>query len=69
MGKKKFAGNGMSRTAMLFKIANIAGHNLTVVEMNKFKDINPRRLESVYNEVVRMGDAGNARLALALFLK
>lgn len=69
MSKKKFAGNGMSRTAMLFKIATIAGHKLTVVEMNKVKEINPRRLESVYNEVVRMGDAGNAQLALSLFLK
>ena len=26
----KFAGNGLSRTAMLFKIANMAGHRLTV---------------------------------------
>ena len=69
MSKKIFAGNGLSRTAMLFKIATIAGHKLTVVEMNKVKEINPRRLESVYNEVVRMGDAGSAQLALSLFLK
>lgn len=69
MSKKIFAGNSLSRTAMLFKIATIAGHKLTVPEMNKFKDVNPRRLEQVYNEVVRMNDAGNAKLALSLFLK
>lgn len=69
MSKKVFAGNGLSRTAMLFKIATIAGHKLTVPEMNKFKEVNPRRLESVYKEAVRMGDAGNAQLALSLFLK
>lgn len=69
MSKKIFAGNGLSRTAMLFKIATIAGHKLTVPEINKFKDVNPRRLEHVYNEVVRMNDAGNAKFALSLFLK
>lgn len=68
MSKKKFAGNGLSRTAMLFKIATIAGHKLTIVELNKFKEVNPRRLEQVYNEVVRMNDAGNAMFALKLFL-
>ena len=68
MSKKTFAGNGLSRTAMLFKIATIAGHKLTVPEMNKFKEVNPRRLEQVYNEVVRMNDAGNAMFALKLIL-
>lgn len=68
MSKKIFAGNGLSRTAMLYKIANIAGHKLTPVDMNKFKEVNPRRLEQVYNEVVRMNDAGNAMFALKLFL-
>lgn len=67
--KSPFAGNGLSRTAMLFKIATIAGHKLTVPEMNKFKEVNPRSLERVYNEVVRVGDAGNALFALRLILK
>ena len=64
-----FAGNGLSRTVMIFKIANIAGHKLTPPEMNKFKDINPRSLEHVYNEVVRMNDPGNAAFALSFILK
>ena len=66
--KNKFAGNGLSRTAMLFKIASVAKHKLTVVEMNKFKDVNPRSLERVYDEVLRVGDAGNARFALKMIL-
>ena len=66
---RRFSGNGMSRTAMIFKIATIAGHKLTVPEMNKFKEVNPRSLERVYNEVVRVGDAGNALFALRLILK
>ena len=69
MSKKVFAGNGLSSTAMFFKIATIAGHKLTVTELNKFKEVNPRRLESVYNEVVRTGKAGDAQFALSLFLK
>ena len=68
MKPKKFAGNGLSRTAMLFKIASVAKHKLTVVEMNKFKDVNPRGLERVYDEVLRVGDAGNARFALKKIL-
>ena len=68
MKPKKFAGNGLSRTAMLFKIASVAKHKLTVVEMNKFKDVNPRGLERVYDEVLRVGDAGNARFALKMIL-
>lgn len=66
---KKFAGNGLSRTAMLFKIATMAGHRLTVVEMNKIRDVNPRSLEQVYDEVMRVGDATNALFALRLILK
>lgn len=58
----------MSRTAMLFKIATVAGHRLTIVEMNKIKDMNPRRLEQVYDEVLRIGDTGNAMFALRLLL-
>ena len=54
---------------MLFKIALVAGHKLTVTEMNKFKDVNPRSLERVYDEVVRVGDPGNALFALKLILK
>ena len=67
-GGTPFAGNGMSRTAMLFKIATVARHKLTVPEMNKFKEVNPRSLERVYNEVVRMNDPGNAMFALRLIL-
>jgi hypothetical protein len=66
--KNKFAGNGLSRTAMLYKIATVANHKLTVVEMNKFKDVNPRSLERVYDEVLRVGDADNARFALKMIL-
>ena len=65
---KKFAGNGLSRTAMLYKIAPVAKHKLTVTEMNKFKDVNPRSLERVYDEVLRVGDPNNARLALKMIL-
>lgn len=67
--KSPFRGNGLSRTAMLFKIATLAGHKLTVPEMNKFKNVNPRSLERVYNEVIRMGDSDNAMFALRLILK
>ena len=68
MSKKTFAGNGLSRTAMLFKIATIAGHKLTIPEMNNFKNVNPRRLEQMYNEVVRMNNAGDAMFALKFIL-
>lgn len=64
-----FAGNGLSRTAMVFKIATLGGVKLTVPQLNRIKDINPRRLEQVYDEVVRMGDEGSARFALSLILK
>jgi hypothetical protein len=68
MKATKRPGNGLIRTAMLFKIASVAKHKLTVVEMNKFKDVNPRSLERVYDEVLRVGDADNARFALKMIL-
>ena len=55
MAKKVFLGNGMSRTAMVFKIATLAGHKLTVPELNRIKDINPRALERVYDTVLGGG--------------
>lgn len=66
---KKFAGNGMSRTAMVFKIATLAGHKLTVPEMNRIKDINPRALERVYDSVLVGKSKGDALFALRLVLK
>ena len=50
--KRTFAGNGLSRTAMVFKIATVAGHKLTPPELNKIKNVNPRSLEQVYNQVM-----------------
>ena len=41
MAKNVFAGNGLSRTAMVFKIATLAGYKLTVPELNRIKDVNP----------------------------
>ena len=67
--KKTFAGNGLSRTVMLFNIATLGGVKLSIPQLNKIKDINPRQLERVYEEVMRMGDKGSAALALSLFLK
>jgi hypothetical protein len=49
--RRGFLGNGLSRTAMVFKIATLAGHKLTVPEMNRIKDINPRALERVYDSI------------------
>lgn len=67
---KKFAGNGLSRTAMVFKIATLAGHKLTVPELNRIKDINPRALERVYDTVLGGGvSKGDALFALRLVLK
>jgi len=66
----KFAGNGLSRTAMIYKIATMAGHKLTVPELNRIKDVNPRSLERVYDEVLKMGGGVNdALFALKLILK
>lgn len=67
--KPHFPGNGLSRTAMVFKIATMGGVKLTVPMMNRIKDVNPRQLERVYDEVLRTGDAANARFALGLILK
>ena len=69
MKKKTFAGNGLSRTAMIYKIATIAHHKLTVIEMKKIGNVNPRSLERVHDEVVRMNDQGSAKFALSLILK
>ena len=69
--RRVFLGNGLSRTAMVFKIATVAGHKLTVTELNRIKDINPRALERVYDTVV--GGVGmskcDALFALKLVLK
>jgi len=54
---------------MVFKIATMAGHKLSIPQLNKIKDVNPRQLEHVYDEVVRIGDRGNARFALSLIFK
>ena len=65
----KFLGNGLSRTAMVFNIATLAGHKLTVPELNRIKDINPRALERVYDSVVSGVSKGDALFALKLLLK
>lgn len=65
----KFAGNGLSRTAMVFKIATLAGHKLTVSELNRIKNINPRALERVYDQIIGGGTSGDAMFALRLILK
>lgn len=67
--RRVFLGNGLSRTAMIFRIATLANHKLTVPELNRIKDVNPRNLERVYDEVLRMGGVDNARFALKLILK
>lgn len=65
-----FGGNGLSRTAMLFRIATMAGHRLTVTELNRIRDINPRQLERTYEAVTeREGmTKGDALFALRLIL-
>lgn len=68
---RRFGGNGLSRTAMLFRIATMAGHRLTVTELNRIRDINPRQLERTYEAVtggVEM-TKGDALFALRLILK
>ena len=67
--RRGFLGNGLSRTAMVFKIATVAGHKLTVPEMNRIKDINPRALERVYDTVLGGVSKGDALFALRLVLK
>ena len=51
------------------RLRHWGGVRLTVPQLNKIKDVNPRSLERVYDEVVRMGDKGNALFALKLILK
>ena len=67
--RRVFLGNGLSRTAMVFKIATMGGVRLTPTLLNKIKDVDPRSLERVYDEVVRVGDKTNALFALKLILK
>ena len=69
--RRGFLGNGLSRTAMVFKIATLAEHKLTVPELNRIKDINPRALERVYDTVLGGGvvSKGDALFALRLVLK
>lgn len=67
---RRFSGNGLSRTAMVFKIATVAGHRLTVPELNRIKDVNPRSLERVYDHITNGGgSSGDALFALRLILK
>ena len=67
--RRVFLGNGLSRTAMVFKIATMGGVKLSPTHLNKIKDLNPRSLERVYDEVLRVGDKANALFALRLILK
>lgn len=68
--RRGFLGNGLSRTAMVFKIATLAGHKLTVPELNRIKDIDPRALERVYDTVLGgVVNKGDALFALRLVLK
>ena len=69
MKKQVFAGNGLSRTAMVFKIATVAGHKLTVPELNRIKDVSPRARERVYDTVLGGVSKGDALFALKLVLK
>ena len=62
-------GNGLSRTAMVFRIAAVGETRLTVPQLNKIKTVNPRSLERVYAEVLRQNDRDGARFALSLILK
>lgn len=69
MARRIFAGNGMSRTSMMFEIATIAGHKLTIPELNRIKDLNARRVEAMYNAVIsKKNDSDNARYALSWLL-
>ena len=54
---------------MIYKMAKLGGVKLTPVLLNKIKELNPRQLERVYDEVVRVGDKTNALFALRLMLK
>lgn len=59
-------GHGLSPTAMVFKIATIAGKTLSVRQMNSIKDINPRTLKRVYDDVVHDKDKTKADIAMQL---
>ena len=67
--RRGFLGNGLSRAAMIYKIATLAGHKLTVPELNRIKNVNPRSLERVYDQVIGGGTSGDAMFALKLILK
>ena len=54
---------------MVFKIATMGGVTLSIPQLNKIKELNPRQLERVYDEVIRVGDKANALFALRLILK
>lgn len=66
---RRFSGNGLSRTAMVYKMATMGGVKLSPTHLNKIKGLNPRQVERVYDEVVRVGDKANALFALRLILK
>ena len=68
MKRTKLLGNGLSRTAMLYDIALVANYKLTAADMNKFKQVNPRSLESVHNEIMRARNPSNALFALKFLL-
>ena len=59
-----FLGNGLSRTAMVFSIAKIADHRLTIPELNRIKEVDPRRLERIYEHI--MGGVPEATLCSRL---
>lgn len=54
---------------MVFKMATLGGVKLSPTHLNKIKELNPRQVERVYEEVVRVGDKANALFALRLILK
>lgn len=54
---------------MVFKMAKLGGVKLSPTHLNKIKELNPRQVERVYEEVVRIGDKANALFALRLILK
>ena len=54
---------------MVFKIATLAGHKLTPVELSRIKTINPRALGRVYDTVLGGVSKDDALFALRLVLK
>lgn len=66
--KNKFPGNGLSRVAMIFQIATKAHHNLTIPELNRIKNINPKKLEDIYEMIIKdTMTSSDAKFALSLF--